>query len=249
MEKGLPPAQSAKCPKCHDDTLMYKKCELLPDSPQKQDVNSANAPTHSKEKIMSFFDRFKKSKKIEPAPTFSQSKSISNTDIATMLISGVERRIAMLPNDVPGQATKSILSSICQPKWLERISSTLSTKMFDALQDSKLHSMGMGGDGVYVLMYAFPCSADHTLKTVYRNGYTNYIANAVGDWLSDSLTRVDTLLHIQLFLEAEDRLSLHLTVFPVHSQSPSIVVFPTELLTINDKDNLAQLNIKVALKK
>jgi hypothetical protein len=47
MEKGLPPARSAKCPKCHDDTLMYKKCELLPDSPQKQDMNSTNAPTHS----------------------------------------------------------------------------------------------------------------------------------------------------------------------------------------------------------
>jgi predicted nucleic acid-binding Zn-ribbon protein len=37
VEKGLPPAQSVKCPNCHDDTFMYKKCELLNDSAQKQD--------------------------------------------------------------------------------------------------------------------------------------------------------------------------------------------------------------------
>lgn len=192
---------------------------------------------------MSFFERFKRGKKTEPNPTPPQDKSIANVDIAAMIMSGVERRIAMLPNDASGQATGSVLSSICQPEWLAMISSTLSAKMSDAFQDDKLRSSGMRDKEIYVMMYAFPYSPKHALKTIYRNGYTNYIASAVGDWLSDSLTGVATLLHIQLFSEA-DRLSLHLTVFPVHAQDPLMIVFPTELLTTNDRNNLTQLQIK-----
>ena len=200
-------------------------------------------PEIPKEKQMSFFDRFKKGKKTEPNPTPSQGKSIANTGITAMLRSGVERRIAKLPNDESGQATRSILSRICQPEWLAIISSTLSTKMSDAFQDDELHSLGLSRDGIYVLMYAFPCSPKHALKTVYKNGYAHYIGNAVTDWLRDSLTGVATLLHVQLFSDVNS-LSLHLTVFPVHAQDPLMIVFPAELLTTNDRNNLTQLQIK-----
>ena len=203
----------------------------------------AEPPGAPKEKQMPFFDRFKKGKKTEPNPTSSQGKSIANTGIAAMIRSGVEQRIAKLPNDESGQTTGSILSRICQPEWLAIISSTLSTKMSDAFQDDELHSLGLSRDGIYVLMYAFPCSPKHALKTVYKNGYAHYIGNAVTDWLRDSLTGVATLLHVQLFSDANS-LSLHLTVFPVQVHDLSMVVFPAELLTTNDRSYLAQLKVE-----
>lgn len=162
--------------------------------------------------------------------------------IAAMLAAGVERRIRELPNDAAGQATAAMFSRLRQPEWLAMISSTLSEKMSDALSDLQLHSLGLSRDRMYVLMYAFPCGPEHALKTVYRNGYTNYVASAVGDWLSDSLAGVVALIHVQLFSEA-GTLSLHLTAFPVQAQGPSMVVFPAELLTDRDRGNLAQLGL------
>lgn len=84
MEKGLPPAQSLKCPNCYDDTLTNKKYELLKDSPQKQGMdrtNTSTSRTDSPNMVMDFLRNLFAKK--QPA-TSSNSQPSRNVQHETM---------------------------------------------------------------------------------------------------------------------------------------------------------------------